>query len=237
MHPAIQTIFETGSTNADMLDLARAGTDEGFWLRAERQSAGRGRMGRHWTSLLGNLSASTIIRLRSGDPSAATLGLVAAVAVTEVVRVYAPDAVIQIKWPNDVMAGGAKLSGILLERSGDAVVLGIGVNLASAPEGLERAVTSLVGVTGHTPDPAHFLETLTEAFARWLARWRGEGLGPVLTEWRAHAHPPGTVLTVNLPDGAQLEGLFHSLDADGALKLRLADGAVRVIHAGDVFLI
>ncbi len=237
MNPVIRTIFETGSTNADVLDLARAGADEGFWLRAERQTAGRGRMGRHWSSQLGNLSASSIIRLRPGDPSAATLGFVAAVALAEVVQVYAPEAAIQLKWPNDVMADGAKLSGILLERSGDAIVLGVGVNLASAPEGFDRAVTSLCALTGSAPDPAQFLETLADTFGRWLARWRGAGLAIVLAAWRDFAHPVGTALTINLPDGDQLEGLFHGLNSDGALKLRLADGAVRVILAGDVFLI
>ncbi len=219
-----------------MLERAAAGEAEGLWLRAQRQSAGRGRMGRIWDAPLGNLYTSTIVRLRSGDPSPATLGFVAAVALWEVLAAYAPEAAFQIKWPNDVLAGGAKLSGILLETTGDAVVIGIGVNLAVHPQGLDRPVTSMKALTGSAPDPAPFLEHLAEAFARWLARWRGEGLAPVVAAWIAAAHPPGTALQVNLPDGGTLQGLYGGLDADGAMKLRLADGGVRVIHAGDVFL-
>jgi BirA family transcriptional regulator, biotin operon repressor / biotin---[acetyl-CoA-carboxylase] ligase len=220
-----------------MLALAANGEQEGLWLRAERQTAGRGRMGRDWSSPVGNLYTSTIIRSQPGDPSAATLGFVAAVALDEVLNAYAPDADFQIKWPNDVLASGAKISGILLEREDQAIILGIGVNLASYPESLGRPATSLAALIGHAPDPHQFLETLAEAFARWLAKWRSEGLGLVLNQWRARAHPLGTALSVNLPDGQSLEGLYHGLDHDGALKLRLADRNVRAIHAGDVFLI
>ena len=141
-----------------------------------------------------------------------------------------------LKWPNDLLIDGAKLSGILLERAGDAVVIGIGVNLAAHPDDLERPTTSLAAY-GITPDPADFLGTLAESFARWLARWRGEGLAPVRTRWLERAHPIGTALTARLPDGSALDGLFHGLDADGALILRLADGTARVIHAADIFLI
>jgi BirA family biotin operon repressor/biotin-[acetyl-CoA-carboxylase] ligase len=88
-----------------------------------------------------------------------------------------------------------------------------------------------------TPDPADFLETLADAFARWLAIWRAEGLAPVRTRWLERAHPPGTALTARLPDGSAIDGLFAALDSEGALILRLADGSTRVIHAADVFLI
>ena len=138
----IRTVAETGSTNDDLAMLARAGVAEGLWLRAERQTGGRGRQGREWRSPPGNLYASTIVRLRPGDPPAPTLALVAAVALHQVAALFAPGASIAIKWPNDLMAGGAKLSGILLERSDDAVIIGFGVNLAHHPEDLERPATS-----------------------------------------------------------------------------------------------
>jgi BirA family biotin operon repressor/biotin-[acetyl-CoA-carboxylase] ligase len=217
-----------------MLGLARSGAAEGLWLRAERQTAGRGRQGRAWESPIGNLYASTLIRLRPSDPPAATLALVAAVALDEVVRVFgvAPT----IKWPNDLLVDGAKLSGILLERAEDAVVIGFGVNLAHSPQGLDRAAISFA-LYGPAPDPELFAETLAEAFGRWLARWRGEGLGPVRERWLSHAHPQGTALTARLSDGSAVDGLFGGLDAQGALILRLADGSTRVIHAGDVFLL
>jgi BirA family transcriptional regulator, biotin operon repressor / biotin---[acetyl-CoA-carboxylase] ligase len=235
--PVIRTVTHTVSTNEDMLALARTGADDGLWLLAETQTGGRGRQGRTWESPPGNLYASTLVRLRAGDPLPATLALVAAVALAESLDVQLGGGAATIKWPNDVLVNGAKIAGILLERQDDAVVVGIGVNLASHPEGLDRPVTSVAAKNGHAPDPAWFCEELAINFARWLMRWRGEGLGVVRDAWLARAHPPGTALRATQADGAVLDGLFAGLDTDGALRLRLADGSVHVIHAGDVFLI
>ena len=260
----IRTVAETGSTNADMLALAATGAVEGLWLRAERQTAGRGRQGRAWVSPPGNVYASTLVRLRPSDPPAATLALVAAVALEEAVRLSSPspfplgfaeralslsqrereaaakrrkgEGDLMLKWPNDLLLGSAKLAGILLERGDDAVVIGCGVNLAHYPEDVDRPATSLVA-HGVLIDPAIFIDTLADTFARWLARWRGEGIAAVRDRWMARAHPPGTALTARLPDGSAIDGLFERLETDGALILRLADGTRRVIHAGDVFLI
>ena len=121
------------------------------------------------------------MRLRPSDPPAATLALVAAVALEEAVRVYLP-AGATIKWPNDLLVAGAKLSGILLERADDAVVVGIGVNLAHHPDLPDRPASSLAE-QGSAVTPAELLDTLAEAFARWLGRWRGEGLAPVRARW------------------------------------------------------
>ncbi len=232
----IRTVAETASTNDDVAALALQGATEGLWLRAERQTAGRGRQGRAWQSPTGNLFASTLVRVRPGDSPAPTLALVAAVALAEVVEVFA-GARPTIKWPNDLLLGGAKLSGILLERAGDAVVVGFGVNLAHSPTDVERIATSLSETMGAAPDPDAFLVALAEAFARWLRRWRGEGLAPVRQRWLEGAHPIGSALTARLPDGSHLDGLFDGLDEGGALKLRLAEGTTHVIHAADVFLI
>jgi len=233
----IRTVAETGSTNADVLALARSGAAEGLWLRAERQSAGRGRQGREWVSPPGNLHATALVRLRRQDPPAATLALVAGVAVQEAAGVHLrePERA-TIKWPNDLMADGTKLAGLLLEREGDAVAAGFGVNLAHHPDLPGRPATDL-GVLGAPVAPDAFLATLTESFARWLATWRGQGVAPVAVRWAERAHPRGTALAVRLPDGTTLEGLFDGLASDGALLLRLADGGGRVIHAADVFLI
>jgi len=219
-----------------------------LWLRAERQTAGRGRQGRGWVSPVGNLYASTLVRLTGGEPPAPTLALVAAVALHEAVSVFHSPvgaAYLLIKWPNDLLLGGAKLSGILLERSEAAVVIGFGVNLAHHPGDLDRAAISLAAADGNAPDADTFLAVLADSVARWIARWRNEGLAPIRAAWLARAHPIGTALTVRVPslhgegevgDDA-LQGLFDGLDASGALRLRLADGAVRVIHAADVFMI
>jgi BirA family biotin operon repressor/biotin-[acetyl-CoA-carboxylase] ligase len=231
----IRVVEETGSTNADMLALAAAGASEGAWLRAERQTAGKGRQGRAWESPIGNFYGSTLVRLRPTDPPAPTLALVTVVALEDAVRVFLP-AGATIKWPNDLLIDGAKLSGVLLERAGDAVVVGIGVNLAHHPDLPDRPATSLVA-QGVAVGATTFTEVLAESFARWLSRWRGEGLDPIRQRWLDRAHPVGTALTARLSDGTAHDGLFDGLTSQGALILRLAEGSRHVIHAGDVFLI
>ncbi len=233
---AIRTVAQTGSTNDDLATLARDGAPEGTWLRAGRQSGGRGRQGREWHSPPGNLYASTLVRLRPGDPPAPTLALVAAVALHEVASAFAGDAAIEIKWPNDLLVAGAKLSGILLERIDDAIIVGFGVNLSDHPDEIARPAINM-GMLGGAPDPARFLEALAAGFARWLGRWREEGLEPIRTRWLAAAHPLGTPLSTHVAGGVRVEGRFDGLDESGALKLRLPDGTAQVIHAGDVFLL
>ena len=170
------------------------------------------------------------MRVQPEDPPAPTLALVAAVALQEVLAVCAPS--IRIKWPNDLVSGGAKLAGILLERQADAVIVGFGVNLAFHPEGLARPATNLAALSGIEIPADAMADLLAANFARWRERWRGEGLAGILHHWMEAAHPIGTPLST--PEG---EGLFDGLDDSGALRLLLPGGAVRVIHAGDVFLI
>ncbi len=230
----IRHVGETGSTNVDLAALARDGAAEGTWLRADRQVAGRGRQGRAWASPVGNLYASTLVRPRASDPPAPTLTLVAAVALHEAVSVFLAGA--SIKWPNDLLLGAAKLSGILLEGAGDAVIAGVGVNLAHHPDLPDRPTTSLAA-HGVDVAPETLLDVLVDTFARWLSIWRGQGLAPVRAAWLDRAHAVGTALSVRQPDGSRLDGLFDGLDAGGALLLRLGGGERRVIHAADVFLL
>ena len=222
----IRTVLETGSTNDDVAALAREGAPEGLWLRAEQQTGGKGRQGRAWQSPSGNLHASTLVRLQPGDPPASTLALVAAVALHAATLRHAHGA--RIKWPNDLLVGAAKLAGILLERQGDAVIVGFGVNLSRHPEGLDRPAISLSLPVA----PDAFVRRLAAEFEAWLERWRTEGLAPVRDAWLAAAHPIGTKLTT-----ADARGTFDGLDDTGALRLRLEGGGLRIIHAGDVFLL
>lgn len=195
-------------------------------------------MGRRWETADGNLFASTIVRVSSKDPPAASLAFVAALAAYDTAQKIAPEAVIQIKWPNDLLtADGAKFCGMLLERSGDAVIIGIGINLFTHPPGLERAVTDLRTAGAHPPHAQAVVEILGEAMHRWLQRWRNGGVAAILKDWQERAHPPGTALIVNLPGGDTLKGEYAGLDEDGALQLRLANGEIHAIHAADVFLI
>ncbi|WP_293883446.1 biotin--[acetyl-CoA-carboxylase] ligase [Sphingomonas sp.] len=238
---AILTIIhvaQTGSTNADMLDLARNGAvTEGDWLHADQQTSGRGRLGRDWISPPGNVHASSLVTLRAGDPAAPTLALVAALAVFDTLKLWAPAQPLVIKWPNDLLVDGAKISGILLESIGSAIVVGVGINLVPLAADPGRPATSLATLGIAPPDAATMVAALAEILADWLARWRGEGLAAIRAVWLARAHPTGTALSATTADGDRVEGLFDGLTDGCALRLRLADGATRVIHAGDVFLI
>lgn len=154
------------------------------------------------------------------------------------VRQIAPHIAIQIKWPNDLLSSdGAKLCGILLERTGDAIIIGMGVNLVWHPNNLDRKVSDLRTLGATPPEPQAAVEILADNFQRWLVIWRDTGLSAVIRQWEAHAHPKGSALAANLPDGEQLQGLYAGLSDDGALQLRLADGSIRAIHAADIFLV
>lgn len=194
-------------------------------------------MGRDWQSPIGNFYGSTLVRLRPEDPLPPTLAFVAALAVYDALKEVAPQLDLLIKWPNDILSGGAKISGILLERRDDAVIIGMGINLAFHPQGLGRPVTSLSALGVKPPTAQAFQPVLARCLSHWLGLWRGGGLPDILAAWQARAHAKGTSLSVHLPDGQSIEGVFDGLDTHGALQLRLADGAVRAIHAGDVFLI
>ncbi len=232
----IQHIPQTGSTNADLAARLRAGdyVPEGTWLVADRQTSGRGRQGREWLGGAGNFMGSTVIHQRFGDPPPGTLALLAGLAVHEAIAPYVPETLpARLKWPNDVMIGSAKLAGILLEREGDAVIAGIGVNLASAPHLTDREAIAL-SAFGPAPDRNAFAADLARIFDLELARWRNFGLLPIISRWLAAAHPVGTPLVVGEAGEAALSGTFAGLTDDGALQLRLADGTARVIHAGEV---
>ena len=236
--PIFEEVSLTGSTNADLLARAAVGAPEGIWLRADAQDGGRGRLGRIWESPQGNLFASTIVRLHDTDPAAASLAFVTAVAVFDAVRKIAPQLGIFLKWPNDILSqDGFKLCGILLERTSDAVVIGIGLNLVWHPQNLDRKVSDLLTLGANPPDAQTVLEIVADFFRRYLATWRQSGIAPIVRQWEAHAHPRGTALSAQLPNGEKLLGLYDGLDDDGALRLSLADGAFRAIHAADVFVI
>jgi len=227
----------TGSTNADLLALAREGASDGTWLYADQQTAGRGRQGRSWVSPLGNLYASGLVRLHPDDPPTSTLALVAGIAAIDVLQSYLPTENLRLKWPNDVLVGQAKLAGILLEREGDAVVIGIGANLATHPTDLARPATSIAALGGHIVPVRDVIVALAERLSYWRNIWLREGVAPIAAAWAARAHPLGTPLAVDTGDPQRLAGVFDGLDRTGALRLRLADGSISVIHAGDVFLV
>lgn len=234
----IQTVPETGSTNADLAARLGAGEriPEGTWLVADRQSAGKGRQGRLWFDGTGNFMGSTVVQRLPGDPPAGTLALAAGLAVYEAVApLIPPPHRAVLKWPNDLLIGSAKLCGILLEGAGQAVIVGIGVNLAAAPDLPDRETIAL-SAFGPAPDRDLFAASLARCLDRELERWRTYGLEPLVSRWLAAGHPPGTPLAVGEPGDEPLHGEFAGLAPDGALQLRLADGTTRLIHAGEVRL-
>lgn len=228
----IETIPETGSTSADLAARLRGGASvrEGDWLVADRQTAGRGRQRREWFDSAGNFMGSTVVHRRPGDPEQPSLALVAGLALQAVVP---PEAGALLKWPNDVMIGTAKLAGILLEREGDAVIVGIGVNLVCAPRLADRETVALSDIAT-APGRDAFAATLARQFAVEIERWRNFGVAPIVRRWQGAAHPLGTPLHVGEPGETPLEGTFAGLTDDGALLLRLADGGTRAVHAGEV---
>lgn len=235
---------DAGSTNAEAARMAREGAPDGTVVTARRQSAGRGRRGRDWISPEGNLYMSVLMRPPVPLAAAAGLSLVAAIAVGDTVCRFLPDpGRVQHKWPNDILVGGAKIAGILLESAGggrsavDWVVVGCGVNIASHPEIAGIRATDLSaensdGVSDVTAREVLFV--LLDGLRIWRERWETAGIAPVRDAWLARARGLGEDIVVRLPKD-ELRGRFDGLDDSGALLLRLPDGEIRTISAGDVF--
>jgi BirA family biotin operon repressor/biotin-[acetyl-CoA-carboxylase] ligase len=212
--------------------IADASAVEGDWLVALEQVAGKGRQGRGWVSAAGNFFGTTLVELRDGDPPAQSLSLAAGLALVEAIDVAVPAQPLMLKWPNDVMLLGRKLAGILLERSGERVAVGFGVNLATAPKLDERPGAALGGKV----TPEAFAPLLAGSFSRLLGLWRQSEPGLLGHAWLARAHPIGTRLTVHANRDETVSGRFDGLEPDGALRLRRDDGALDIVRAGDVEL-
>lgn len=231
---------EVGSTNALALDKAREGEAAGLWIVAGRQTAGRGRQGRAWASEPGNLFASLLLRNPAEPARLGELPLVVALAVHDAVADVLPPTArgaLEIKWPNDVMLSGAKISGILIEgaamREGRAVVVGCGINCASHPDGTPYPATNL-SAAGHPTEPLALFERLAARLASRLAEWQDGPFATIRDAWLARARGIGKAITVRLPDRT-VTGRFEGLDPGGRLVLRGEGGTTEVISAGDVF--
>jgi BirA family biotin operon repressor/biotin-[acetyl-CoA-carboxylase] ligase len=208
------------------------GAVEGDWLIALEQTAGKGRQGRSWVTKSGNFFGSTLVTLTASDPPAQSLSLVAGLALIEALDAAAPGLALLLKWPNDLLLDGAKVAGILLERQGDRVVIGFGVNLAAAPQIEGRAAAHLGGRIA----PEAFAPLLAESMGRMVGLWRTTAPLDFSRAWLARAHALGTELNVHAADSATVRGRFDGIDPDGTLRLRLPGGSVRAIHAADVTL-
>ena len=229
-----------GSTNDEAKRLARIGAPHGVVVSATRQTSGRGRRGRRWESPPGNLYASLLLRPRCRAAAAAQLGFAAAVAIAEAATKLAPGVELRCKWPNDVLAGGKKVAGVLLESeitgAGDVpafVVIGCGVNLAVPPTFTPYPATSLAQEGAPIVAPSLLLAAFVRQFGERYRIWQEQGFGPIREAWLARAVGLGQEVEVRL-ERDTLRGCFIDLDEDGALLLGGAAGRRR-IAAGDVF--
>lgn len=231
------------STNAEARRRAEAGETGPLWIVARRQSEGRGRRGRRWESDSGNLFATLLTVTRKAPAEAAQVTFLAALAVADLLDTFSPPASVAIKWPNDVLIDGKKASGILVESGphdcgGLWLAVGIGVNLAHAPDDVERPAAALAnhlrGDIAYAPTPEAAAGVLADAFAVWQERWETLGFQPVLDAWIVRCgglHGPATARLGH----ETISGVADGVEADGALRLKLPDGTLRLVSAGDVF--
>jgi len=234
----VEILDEIDSTNAEARRRAETGRLDPVWIAARRQTAGRGRRGRAWASVQGNLHATGLFHLNASPAEAAQLSFAAALAAAETVEAACEPERVRVKWPNDVLVDGRKIAGLLLESApvssgGLWLAVGVGINLAWAPDDAERPATSLLAEGGRL-DVESALARLSARFDAWRARWAGEGFAPIRDAWLARAYGLGDPCEVRL-DHETLHGRFADLEADGSLRLELRDGGRRSISAGDVF--
>jgi BirA family biotin operon repressor/biotin-[acetyl-CoA-carboxylase] ligase len=226
------------STNAEARRRAIKGARGPLWITAKSQTAGRGRRGNRWQSLEGNLFASLLLHPNKPAGECAQLTFAAALAVSDMLAGYAPSGGFALKWPNDVLAEGRKIAGILLESESGAdgkaawLVIGFGVNLAAYPERLPAISLAALGISPPTGKQA--VHRLAGAFRKWYELWLEEGFAPVREAWLARAAGLGARLRVRLPR-EEIEGVFLGIDDNGALQLGLPGESTRAITAGEVF--
>jgi len=228
------------STNEEARRLAERGEAGPIWIQADMQTAGRGRRGRAWSSPTGNLAATLFLRPARPAGECAQLSFVAALAVSEALAAVSSVIEVRLKWPNDVLANGKKVAGILLESASAGsetpswLAVGIGVNLARFPDETEFPATSLVALGTKAPSAEDFLTALAATFAKWYETWSVRGFAEIRDAWLARAAGLGTRIRARL-ENEEIYGVFEGIDGQGALILRTDLARSRVIAAGDVF--
>lgn len=248
----LEALEAVGSTNARALEHARGGDDGKLWVVSKAQENGRGRRGRAWESPYGNLAATLLLKPDGDLRLAATLGFVAGLALSDALDAVIPKGRISIgldgasagknrfelKWPNDVLASGAKLAGILLESTvldggRMAVAIGIGVNVVAYPENLPYPATSLRAL-GSGCDAETLFLALSDAWSVNARLWsEGQGLAAIRRRWLDRAAGLGGQVAVRI-DGRVVRGTFETIDEDCRFVIRDDQGAAITIAAGDV---
>jgi len=240
---------QIGSTNAEAMVRARDGERGPIWFVTSEQTAGRGRRSRPWIAPRGNLASSILEVLEVSPAVAATLGFAAGLALEAALRRISIEASLRaagsddmkfsLKWPNDVLAGQKKLSGILLEAEAVAdgrlaVVVGIGTNVVAAPEGTPTPATSLAAL-GIQIGAEELFAQLSDAWVEFRGLWnKGHGFGEIRRLWLERAAGLGERVAIQT-GGAKVEGTFDGIDETGCLIVRTAGGKLVPISAGDVY--
>jgi BirA family transcriptional regulator, biotin operon repressor / biotin---[acetyl-CoA-carboxylase] ligase len=250
---SLRVLGSTGSTNADLLAAARSGAAAGAVLIAEEQTAGRGRLDRNWQSQPGAALTFSVL-LRPSEvrpPSRSWLPLLTGVAMASALR-EAAGLQVKLKWPNDVLAsagppegnhppeGNGKLAGILAEQAGDAIVVGVGLNVSATKDELPTPLATSLWLQGAPGlDRQAILATALRELEHWYLRWcdtspPGDADASGLrAEYVRYCATVGQDVRVELPGGSVLAG--HAVDVDGAGRLLVSsDGAVHAVSAGDV---
>lgn len=238
--PPIETYDELDSTNAQARRRAESGDFGPVWITALRQTAGRGRRGRSWETASGNLAATLLFNTAKPAAEAAQVSFIAALAACDLADTCIGEGVARLKWPNDLMIHGRKAGGILVESGTCAdktvwLAVGLGINLAHAPSDVDRPAVAFAELMATPPPlPGSALNSLATAFAHWLSIWDAQGFAPIAQAWTVRAQGLGQMCEARLPNQTH-RGIAEGLDPDGALRLRLVDGAILRITAGDVF--
>lgn len=239
--PRIELLDEIGSTNDEAMRRAAAGERGPLWIATRRQTAGKGRSGRAWNEAgTGNVAATLLFVPGCPPARLPELSLVAGIGAGAAIAAALPAEAarrVELKWPNDVLIDGAKTCGILIESGNyggvTVAVIGIGINVASAPTVGDRAATHLAA-HGSTLDAEQVLALLAQQMAHWLAVWRhGDGFDAIRTAWSARAVPLGRAIEIKTVDGP-VAGAFAGLDHDGALLIDLPSAGRRRFTYGDV---
>lgn len=249
----LEALTSVGSTNALAIERARAGDEGRLWLVTKKQEAGRGRRGRVWETPEGNLAATLLLVPDFPLKHAATLGFVAGLSLSDALNAVAPEARVNVgvdagtrlsggrftlKWPNDVLADGAKLSGILLEstilpNNRFALAIGIGVNVVAHPSDLPYPATSLAALGAKCDAETLFL-ALSDAWVANMRLWNdGAGLNAIRERWIARAAGLGSEVAVKI-EGRIVRGIFETIDEECRFVIKEHDGGVVTVAAGDV---
>jgi BirA family biotin operon repressor/biotin-[acetyl-CoA-carboxylase] ligase len=233
----VEVVEETGSTNADVAGRARDGEPGGLVLVAEHQTAGRGRLDRSWEAPARSALTFSVLLRPTADPARwPWLSLLAGLAVARAVRRAAGLEDVGLKWPNDVLVGGRKAAGILLERletdSGPAAVVGIGVNVSMTEDELPVPAATSLAIAGAEVERGALLAAVLSELPALLGEW-SEGTDALRTAYSHLCETVGQVVEVSLPDGQTITGRAVGVDGDGRLEVETGQGR-SAVGAGDV---